>query len=71
MVTFASNNIILHVSVARMVELTYAFGISKYSSMGFCAFGVVLAGKKDQAAYDFGQLSLQLLEKVRAKELVP
>ena len=54
-----------------MVELTYAFGISKYSSMGFCAFGVVLAGKKDQAAYDFGQLSLQLLEKVRAKELVP
>ena len=39
--------------------------------MGFCAFGVVLASKKDKAAYEYGKLSLQLLEKVKDKEMIP
>ena len=38
--------------------------------MGFVSFGMVLAGKKDKAAYDYGQLSLQLLEQVKDKETV-
>merc|ERR1719469_385650 len=34
---------------ARMIELTFQFGISKYTCSGFCAFSAFLAAKGDKA----------------------
>jgi len=68
---FVTSPLLLFVTCSKMVQLTCTHGISKYSSLGFVTFGVILLGHKDKAAYDYGQLSLQLLEHVKFKEIVP
>ena len=56
----------------QMVRLTFDHGLSKYSSVGFCALGAALCVHKDYAtAYKYGLMGLALLKKHRCKELVP
>ena len=55
-----------------MVRHTFDHGLSKYSSVGFCALGSVLSGLKDYAtAYKYGLMGLALLKKHRCKEFIP
>ena len=68
---FSGNHHILAAISLKMVHLSMKHGISKYSSLGFCMFAVVLCNEGDSLSYDFGKLSMQLLEKANAKELIP
>ena len=56
---------------ARMVVLTCKHGISKYSCMAFASAALIFVGKRKKLAYDYGHLSLQLLQKFKAKEFIP
>ena len=58
----------------RMVHLTLEYGVSKYSSLGFCALGSALiskGSKMDIFPYHLGKLSITLLKQVKMKEFVP
>ena len=55
-----------------MVRQTFDHGLSKYSSVGFCALGSALCGLKDYTiAYTYGLMGLMLLKKYRYKEFIP
>ena len=71
-VSFKSGNRQVFASLTiKMVQLTVNHGISKYSSVGFGNFAALLRRIKDKSSFDFGKLSLKLLEKLKGKELIP
>jgi len=63
---------LLPVVALQMVKLTYAYGLSKYSSCAFAMFGFTLYNQmKTLDGYRFCQISLLLLDKIPAKEILP
>ena len=55
-----------------MTILTFERGISKYSSYCLAVFGAVLCGSGDgKMGYKCGKLALVLLQKMKAKEVLP
>ena len=57
---------------SKMIELTMQYGVSKYSCNAFSSFALVLCNTGDKSSsYEFGKLSLKLLEKSKAKEMGP
>lgn len=56
---------------SKMVLLTLNHGLSKYSSVAFALFAMVLCTVGDKSSYEIGKLSLKLLEKAKAKEMIP
>jgi len=68
---FMIDRTLLSDSIAkRIVDLTFQYGISKYSSLGFCTFGSALRIKGDNLGYRFGLLGLKLAEKCQSKEMI-
>ena len=59
-----------HIS-SRMLQLTFLHGISKYTCLSICAFATVLSGRRDKSAYDYGKMSMSLVEKLNLKEMIP
>lgn len=56
----------------QIVKLTFEFGISKYSSVGFVSLATLLCGEKETAlGYRFATLALELLKTVQSKEIIP
>merc|ERR1719343_1800160 len=68
---FFSNLKLLFFVSLQMVCLTYDHGYSRYSSIGFAAFGSALSSKRDKDGYDFAKFGLILLEKCTIKENIP
>jgi len=65
-----ANPMILPLIVFKMVTLSLKYGNSSSSSSGYCMYGMLLSGVLGNinAGYQFGQLSINLLEKLGAKE---
>ena len=68
---FSGNRDIMTYLSMKMVHLTLKHGVSKYSCGGFCFFAIVLRSMGEKASNDVGKLSLKLLEKSNAKEMIP
>jgi len=68
---FAQNPKVLSSVALKMVQLTLKNGISKYSCLGFSAFAIVLCRMGDVASHEIGDFSVNLVEKMKAKELIP
>ena len=67
---FAKPELVVSITT-RMVQLTFKNGLSKFSAIGFCAFGSHLCKNQDKTGFRFGQLGLKLAEKHhQAKELL-
>ena len=69
---YFSNNpsLLTHIS-ARMVQLTFLNGMSKYVCLSIGAFATALSRMRDKLCYNYGRLSMDLAEKINIKELIP
>jgi len=54
-----------------MTILTIEHGLSKYSAFCLSAFGAMLCGKGDKLGYRCGKLALDLIQKMKVKEVLP
>ena len=59
-----------HIST-RMIQLTLQHGLSKYACLSISAFAISLSGMRDKTSYDLAQLSMNLVEKLNLKDMIP
>ncbi|PSR19071.1 serine/threonine protein kinase [filamentous cyanobacterium CCP3] len=57
--------------IGKQVNLTVAYGSSPFAAYGYVCYGVILNGilQDSEAAYQFGNLALQVVERFNAVEL--
>lgn len=55
----------------KLAHIFLSCGIHKYSSVGMLAYGWALCHKDGSEGYRFGRLALAIVEKYRARELIP
>ena len=70
--TFFYNPRLLPIIGGRIVKLTCDHGLSKYSAIGLAMAGRMFCSKNDfENGYLYGQLSLSVINKFKAKDLFP
>jgi predicted ATPase len=56
---------------ARIVRMSLKYGMHKWCALGYVTFGFVMCALNRQEGYKLGTLALRMVERHRAKELLP